>query len=130
VLALTDIQFDNSLVFFLFITSRSEVIKRLVWYDLALETRKKYQSIIEFYETFCLLSYLTTWSTFAKSLKEWVTCRMYESLLLKQRKIKSNTIVSYLINLRSRHVDREMSTQIFENLRLRLIIKEEKRIFS
>jgi hypothetical protein len=128
VFSLIDIQFKESLVFFLFVTSESNIVKRLVWYELAFETRKKYQFVIEFYETFCFLINLTAWSAFNESLKKWVECRIYESSLLKQEKIKLDTIVSYLIELKSRHIDYELSLQAFDNLRLDLMLKEEKKI--
>jgi hypothetical protein len=52
------------------------------------------------------------------------------SLLSKQKKIKLDTVASYLAELRSRHVDHRLSLHVFENPRLRLMIKESKRIFS
>jgi hypothetical protein len=55
---------------------------------------------------------------------------MYENSLLKQEKIKLDTIVNYLIELKSRHIDYELSLQAFDNLRLDLMLKEEKRIFA
>jgi hypothetical protein len=124
------IQLNNSLVFFLFFTSRSASTNRLVWYELALETRKKSRSIIESYETFCLLTNLMIWSASNQMLEKWIIDKLMRSLLLKQKKIKLDTIVSYLIELRSRHIDHRLSLHVFENSRLRLMIKENKRIFS
>jgi hemerythrin superfamily protein len=55
---------------------------------------------------------------------------MYESSLFQQEKIKLDTIFSYLIELKSRHIEYELSLQAFNNLRLDLVLNEEKRIFA
>lgn len=49
--------------------------------------------------------------------------------LPKQRKIKSNTITSYLTDFRIYHVNRGIFIEMFEQSSLNLLIKEEKRMF-
>jgi hypothetical protein len=59
-----------------------------------------------------------------------VANRILRGALSKQEKIKFDTIVSYLIDLRSHHVDRGLSTEVFERSSLSLLLKDEKRMFA
>jgi hypothetical protein len=115
VLLLTNIdiiRINNSSQFNLFFSSRSDARKRIKWYEHALETRKMYIIAIDSCETFYLLIDMFSWLTFIDSLKKWVTNRIISEILSKQSKIKLNTVVSYLIDLRAYHVNWDFFIEI------------------
>lgn len=62
-------------------------------------------------------------------LKEWAATRIYGTLLSKQGQIKPDTVLRYLSALKSYHIDRCLSLKGFNNPRMALIIKGERRLF-
>jgi hypothetical protein len=76
-----------------------------------------------------MLFELEAWPASSDSLKEWAINRIYDSTLSKQERIKLDIMTAYLVDVRSYHIDKKLSTQAFENSRLAWIIKGGKRLF-
>ena len=104
--------------FYLSIVVESSIIKKLTWYELISKIRRNYYFAIESYQIFCMLSNKKTWLILIKSLKKWSVAKIFENIMSKQKKIKSNTIQMYLTKLKSYHIDKHLFLIAFENLKL------------
>ncbi len=62
-------------------------------------------------------------------LEEWVATRIFGSTLPKQSQIKPDAVLSYLLALKSYHIDWWVSLGGFDNPRMALIIKDGRRLF-
>jgi hypothetical protein len=76
-----------------------------------------------------MINHQTLWSAILTNLKEWVVNRLYGSTLRKQGKIKPVIIQGYLSGLKSYHVNHKYSIDVFDDLRLIRLLKEDKRLF-
>ena len=123
------IEFDDPPASYLSSTPGSTIVKRLAWYGLAPGTRKGYNSAIDSFESFCMLRQRPAWPAAVEMLEEWVAYRIYGSTLPKQGQVKPETMSSYLLTLKSYHIDRHLSLEAFDTPRIALIIKGGKRLF-
>lgn len=123
------LSFDDPPASYLSFTPGSTIVKRLVWYGLAPDTRKSYAFAINSYKSFCALFNKDPWPASTTMLEEWAANRIFESTLPKQGQIKSDTVASYLSALNSYHIDRRLSLKGIDNPRMALIIKGVKRLF-
>lgn len=101
----------------------------LLWYGLEKKTRGVYRSAIQSYEFFCHYYNFEAWPATSRTLEKWVATRAFGSRLPKQKQLAGKTIRSYLAALRSVHVDGNWPVEVFENHRLRRIIRGALRMF-
>ena len=97
--------------------------KTLLWYGLAPDTRRGYNTAIRSYEYFCASRGISAWPATTLNLIEWVNTRAFGSAIPNQGQIQPDTISGYLSGLRSYHVDRNYSTPVFESLQLDRVIR-------
>jgi hypothetical protein len=71
-----------------------------------------YEAARKSYENFCAAMNVSAWPATELALAEWATMRAHGSPT--NTKLKPDTIQSYLAALRSVHVDRRLSTKVFE----------------
>ena len=62
-------------------------------------------------------------------LEECAANRIYGSTLPRQGQIKSDTVASYLSALKSYHINRQLNLKSFDDPRMALIVKSEKKLF-
>lgn len=62
-------------------------------------------------------------------LEKWSANCNFGNIFLKQGQVKPETVSSCLSALKSYHIDRQISFKDFNNLRMALIIKEDKKLF-
>ncbi len=118
------VQFLNS------IPHLSTAAKTLLWYGLAPDTRRGYNTAIRSYEFFCTSRGISPWPATTLSLIEWVNTRAFGSAIPNQGQIQPDTISGYLPGLRSYHVDRNLSTTVLESLQLDRVVRGVRRMFS
>jgi hypothetical protein len=125
------LEFHHSLVFHIISLLDDDYrIKVVLWHELAFETQKYYEIVIDFFRIWCIFNNQTSWSTTLKNLKKWVVNKMYESTLSKQHKIKMIIIQKYLFDIKSYHVDYLHNLNVFDHSQLQKVLKEKKRMFS
>lgn len=64
-----------------------------------------------------------------RDAREWIAYRIYGSTIPKQGQVKPEMMSSYLSALKSYHIDRHLSLEVFDTPRIPLIIKGRKRLF-
>ena len=101
----------------------------LLWFGLETKTRHNYRVAKRSYEFYCACHGLTAWPASRRNLEKWVALRAFGSRLPLQAQISFKTIQSYLSALRSVHIDNDWPVEVFENKRLRRIIKGAARMF-
>ena len=111
------------------ITDLSTPAKTLLWYGLSPNTRSGYNSAINSYTLFCASHGTKTWPASEPVLIEWVTGRVFGSAAPKQGQIQPKTVESYLSALKSYHVDRNLSTDVFSSLRIKRILSGARSLF-
>ena len=116
-------QFMNS------IPHLSNSAKTLLWYGLAPNTRRSYNTAICSYEFFCDSREVSSWPATTINLIEWVNTRAFESAIPNHGQIQPNTISGYLSKLRSYYVDRNYSTSVFESLQLYRVVRGVQQLF-
>ncbi len=114
---------------YLSFTLGSAIVKRLAWYRLAPNTRKDYAAAINSYVSFCVVHNKKPWPAQTIMLEEWVAPRIFGSTLPKQGQIKPDAVLSYLLALKSYHINRRLSLGDFDDPRMTLIIKGRRRLF-
>ena len=65
----------------------STTAKTLLWYDLAPDTRRGYNTAIRSYEFFCTSREISPWSATTFSLIKWVNTRVFGFAILNQGQI-------------------------------------------
>lgn len=83
------LSFHESLAPYLYSKSGSTIVKQLVWYGLAPDTRKGYAAAINSYKSFCALFNEKSWPALTTMLEEWVANRIFGSTLLNKAKQSS-----------------------------------------
>ena len=96
-----------------------------LWYGLATETRRAYNAARISFENFCASYSTPAFPAKLHMLAEWATLRAHGAL--HENKLSPDTIQSYVSALRSVHVDRGLSTDVFEHERLQRIINGIRR---
>lgn len=112
-----------------FLESIPHLTKTLLWYGLAPETRRGYNTAIRSYEFFCTSQGKSPWPATTHSLIGWVNTRAFGSAIPNQGQIQADTIAGYLSGLRSYHVDRNFSTTVFESFQLDRVPRGVRRMF-
>lgn len=103
--------------------------KTLLWYGLAPDTRRGYNTAIRSYEFFCTSQGKSPWPATNYNLIEWVNTRAFGSAIPNQGQIQADTIAGYLSGLRSYHVDRNFSTTVFDSFQLDRVLRGVRRMF-
>ncbi len=121
--------YDDPPTSYLSSTPGSAIVKCLVWYRLASDTRKGYAVAINSYVSFCTMHNGKPWPSQMIMLEEWAATRIFGSTLPKQGQIKPDTVLSYLSTIKSYHIKSRLSLGGFDNPRMILIIKSGRRLF-
>jgi hypothetical protein len=131
VFSLTEsLDLDQSLVFYMIVLLDDDYwVKVAFWHELISKIQKYYETVIDFFQIWCMFNDETSWSAILKNLKKWAVNRMHESTLTKQEKNKMITIQSYLFDIRSYHVDYLYNLNVFDHSRLQKMLRKEKRMF-
>ena len=103
--------------------------KTLLWYGLAPNTRRGYNTAIHSYEFFFSSQGTLAWPATAVNLIKWVNARAFRSNVPNQGEIQLDTIANYLLRLWSYHVDRNYPTLVFESFQLDCLIRGVRRMF-
>lgn len=122
-------EYDDPFESYLSLSPNSDIIKLLIRYGLALNTRKSYIIVINSYNLFYVLHCQETYLSSTIILEEWVVTKILGSTLPKQAQIKPDTMINYLSTLKSYHTDRNLSLKGFDDPWMALIIKSRKLLF-
>ena len=107
----------------------SETGKVFLWYGLAADTRRNYETAVKSYDYSCKTNGHAPFPASQRGLEEWCTARLMGASGHMMHRVKADTIQAYLASLRSYHVDHNMQTSAFDNPRLAHIIKGARRYF-
>ncbi len=122
--------YDDPPAFYLSATPGSAIVKRLAWYRLAPNTRKGYTASINSYVSFCVVHNEKSWSAPTIMLEEGAVTRIFGNTLPKQGQLNPDAVPSYLLALKSYHIDRRLSLGRFYDPQMALTIKGRRRLFS
>ena len=81
------------------------------------------------YESFCRLKGHEPWPAQLRLLSEWITARAFGTSDKHMRRLQPDTLQSYLSALRSHHVDRGMSLEVFAHPILDRLIAGARSLF-
>ena len=82
--------------------------KTLLWSGLSPKTRQEYTLAVTSYTIYCAMQEVKPWPASQNVLVEWVIGRIFGSPILRQGQVKPNTMQSYLLALRSYHVNNNL----------------------
>lgn len=110
------------------ISAPNEQFARLIYCGLAAKTRDAHRHVQRNYELFCSLEGHRAWPATVRSLGAYVARRAHGAPLMF-RQIKPVTIYSYLSCLRSYHVDRGWSVEVFADPLLKRMLVGARSLF-
>ena len=91
----------------------STMAQKFIYYGLSPRTRNTYESYQRSYEHFCYSRVTPPYPATAESLIEWITLRAFGAP--RQGPLKANSISQALSAVRSKHIDRDLSTSAFDS---------------
>lgn len=69
------------------------------------------------------------WLAFALILEKWVANCIFDNTFPKQGQVKLETVSSYLFDLKSYHIEQQLSLESFNNPQMALIMNESRKLF-
>jgi len=100
-------------------TGMSTMAATLIWHGIEPSTRKSYASATKSWEYFCAEKGFSTYPAQRPNLIEWVAQRTYGMGSPFMGKIAAKTLRVYMAAIRSIHVDRSLSVEVFTDPTLR-----------
>jgi integrase len=106
----------------------SNLAQKFLYYGLAPSTRRTYSSYQLSYENFCLGRAVLPYPASVEVLAEWISVRAFGSTDPGQSALKADSILQALSAVRSVHIDRCLSTSVFNTEYISRIIAGIRRL--